>query len=390
MNKKLFIFIITFQSSILLFSQTGTEGDPYISLGQAWFVPSNGIYHFNIGGTTFSTYVESGNGWILMASGNSSTTESSYGTSTTLTLQSDSILPSSIYTSALITDVRMNATSGPNIPFDVQSSNATVLGNLQNDRTLSVGTNKIDWTGTGTGRLKRNCASGSASLSLRIYHACGNIGNMHWQVGDNNSHEKIVLSNGTKNDLNLWIRATPVSLPIQLLNFNAIPTNLNSVILDWQTASEINNDFFTIERSKSGINWEEISVMDGAGNSSSLLSYSTIDNDPYFGISYYRLKQTDFDGQFEYSNIRSVRIENPLSSSVEIHPNSTGNQITVIGDASELKQIKIFNSLGQNITNFITITTSNEQGSIVIDIAKLNTGIYYIKTKTTAYKVYKQ
>ena len=179
MNKKLFVFFIAIQSSMLLFSQTGTSGDPYTSLGQAWFVPSNGIYHFNIGGTTFSTYVESGNGWILVASGSSSTTESSYATSTSLTLQSDSILPSSIYTSTLITDVRMNATSGPSTPFDVQSSNSGVLGNLQNDRTLSAGTNSANWTGTGTARLARNCAGGNVSLSLRIYHACGMTGNLH-------------------------------------------------------------------------------------------------------------------------------------------------------------------------------------------------------------------
>ena len=179
-------------------------------------------------------------------------------------------------------------------------------------------------------------------------------------------------------------------MPIELLNFNAVPTNFNTVTLDWQTASEINNDFFTIERSKNGMDWEEISAIDGAGNSSILLSYSAIDTDPYFGISYYRLKQTDFEGQFEYSNVRSVKIKKSPSSSVVIYPNPTSNKLTIIGDYSELKQMKIFNNLGQDITNFIAIIASNEQGLIVIDITKLNTGMYYIKTKTTAHKVYKQ
>jgi hypothetical protein len=179
-------------------------------------------------------------------------------------------------------------------------------------------------------------------------------------------------------------------LPVELLNFNASLSEQKTVELNWITTTELNNDFFTIERSNNGINWEPIKEIDGAGNSSSLLSYSTIDQDPYFGISFYRLKQTDFDGQYEYSQIRSVKLERLANSQIEIYPNPTNNKIILIGNTSELEDIKIFNCLGQDVTTYITITKSNEKESVVIDMAKLTIGMYYVKTKTTANKVYKQ
>tara|TARA_B100000809_G_C15121778_1_gene524576 strand:- start:1170 stop:2813 length:1644 start_codon:yes stop_codon:yes gene_type:complete len=178
-------------------------------------------------------------------------------------------------------------------------------------------------------------------------------------------------------------------LPIILLN--CLVTVKDKIVqLDWQTASEINNDYFTIERSKNGLDWQELTRVNGAGNSSALLSYSTTDNKPYLGISYYRLKQTDFDGQFENSFVRSVQIEKSLNSSVEIYPNPTNNKFTIIANASELEQIKIFNSLGHDVTKFVTKTGDNDQSSMVFDMSELNTGMYYVRTKTTANKVYKQ
>ncbi len=178
-------------------------------------------------------------------------------------------------------------------------------------------------------------------------------------------------------------------LPVELVNFNATAIENNSVHLKWQTASEMNNDFFTIERSINGQDWQEVTKIEGAGNSSSLLSYSTTDNNPYSRISYYRLKQTDFDGQFEYSQIRSVNIEQLDNSRIEIYPNPATHQITIKGSSSELESIVLYNTLGQNVTSLINQVITNET-QLDIDMSKLNTGMYYVKTKTTANKVYKQ
>ena len=94
-------------------------------------------------------------------------------------------------------------------------------------------------------------------------------------------------------------------LPVELISFTASLEGSNA-ILNWITASEINSDYFEIERSLDGINFESISMIDGAGNSNHQLSYSDIDyNVDLLGVSvfYYRLKQTDFDGSYSYSQI---------------------------------------------------------------------------------------
>jgi hypothetical protein len=94
-------------------------------------------------------------------------------------------------------------------------------------------------------------------------------------------------------------------LPITLLSFTAVPDG-NRVKLDWVTATEENNDYFTIEKSKNGIDWAEVLQKSGAGNSNTNIAYYDYDNDPYAGTSYYRLKQTDFNGQFKYSDMVPV------------------------------------------------------------------------------------
>lgn len=178
-----------------------------------------------------------------------------------------------------------------------------------------------------------------------------------------------------------------VALPIKLLDFTAVFINNESVKLDWQTVSEINNDYFTIEKSKNGYEFEELIKIDGAGNSSTLLRYSTFDNDPYFGVSYYRLKQTDFDGKFEYFDVRSIT--NTTENNMKIFPNPTTKEITITGKEIILEDITIYNTFGQNVTELTQKTVENE-GELLIDLSKLNSGIYYVKTKTTANKVYKQ
>jgi len=95
------------------------------------------------------------------------------------------------------------------------------------------------------------------------------------------------------------------TLPIELLNFNAIRDGKN-VNIDWSTASETNNNFFTVERSKDANNFEFVGNYTGAGFSTTLLTYRTTDIAPYLGKSYYRLKQTDYDGKYSFSNIVAV------------------------------------------------------------------------------------
>jgi len=180
---------------------------------------------------------------------------------------------------------------------------------------------------------------------------------------------------------------TEVPLPIELLNFIAYIQD-NWVNLEWQTASELNNDYFTIEKSKTANNWIIVTTINGAGNSSNMLSYNTTDQTPYSGISYYRLKQTDFDGKYEYSAIRAVNLEQ-TTTEVIIYPNPTNNQITIQANKQELSHIKIYNTLGQDVTNRIK-QLSKSDNKVVIDLNSLTSGLYTVKTRTTANMVYKQ
>jgi len=101
------------------------------------------------------------------------------------------------------------------------------------------------------------------------------------------------------------INTPQTPLPIELVTFNATPCN-NNVCLDWSTATETNNDFFTIEKSQDGINFITVVQMNGSGNSITSHSYTAVDDNPYSGVSYYRLKQTDYNGHITYSQIRMV------------------------------------------------------------------------------------
>jgi len=184
------------------------------------------------------------------------------------------------------------------------------------------------------------------------------------------------------------INISQTPLPIELISFNATVTENNLVKLDWNTASEINNDYFTVQRSKNAIMWENLITIDGAGNSSTLLNYETTDFNPYSDVSYYLLKQTDFDGEFSYSNIVSVDIQNSATNQIEIYPNPTENQITIVGNSNELEIINVYNILREDITYQVTVEKNKQK--IVLDLSELSSGIYYIKTKTTANKVYKQ
>lgn len=183
------------------------------------------------------------------------------------------------------------------------------------------------------------------------------------------------------------INTAQTPLPIELLNFTAESTVKNTVKLNWQTVTEVNNNYFTIEKSSDGINWNTVSTVNGAGNSLNLLNYSSLDNNPYSGTTYYRLKQTDFNGQHSYSEIKSINIS--LDSDIEIYPNPTNGQITIEGSQAEIEQLSIFNSLGIDLTSQIRIIEQTDSQQI-IDISNLVTGLYFLKTKSTVNTVLKR
>lgn len=179
-----------------------------------------------------------------------------------------------------------------------------------------------------------------------------------------------------------------LALPIELTFFTGKLTD-NAIALSWQTALELNNDFFTVESSKDGSEWLELARIKGAGSSINVHNYNFVDERPHSAIAYYRLKQTDFDGKFAYSKVIAVNVDGFQNPEVNVYPNPTSNQVTIEGDEDELDELRLYNLLGQDITASTKKLSSNNIKQ-VLDLSLLQTGIYLIKTKTTASKVYKQ
>ena len=166
-------------------------------------------------------------------------------------------------------------------------------------------------------------------------------------------------------------------LPIDLSSFTAKIQD-EHVQIDWITATEINQNYFNVERSGSsdGVNFTSISQIDGAGNSSQTLSYSAIDVAPLSGVSYYRLKQTDYDGGISYSNIKSVEFNITNDFIFEIYPNPFSSE-TVFHSSENLEaaSLLVYNSYGRIVKELKNITGQ----SFVMQREGLSSGLYYTK-----------
>lgn len=139
--------------------------------------------------------------------------------------------------------------------------------------------------------------------------------------------------NPLSSQLETSIGELSISLPIVLEYFRGNGLSTGEVLLEWATASEENNDFFTIERSADGKEFEELAEVDGAGNSKQKLTYSYTDQKPLSGFSYYRLKQTDYDRHFEYSPVISISGSGTSDESAfsvqQVYPNPFVDRLTV-------------------------------------------------------------
>jgi Secretion system C-terminal sorting domain len=186
------------------------------------------------------------------------------------------------------------------------------------------------------------------------------------------------------------INTVQTPLPIALTRFDATLINNRQVQLNWETATEENNDFFTIERSATGKDkdWAAILTVDGAGNSLQAKTYTANDNDPLRGIVYYRLKQTDLDGKETYPS-DVVTINNPIHQGESgIHPNPTKSQLIIEDDVIELNDLRMFNMVGEEVSEKLILVSKTER-SIELDLSNFAAGIYLIKTRTKTSKVYK-
>jgi hypothetical protein len=173
-------------------------------------------------------------------------------------------------------------------------------------------------------------------------------------------------------------------LPIQLKSFEAKPM-ANKVDIQWVTASELNNDYFTLERSSDGQEFAEVVRIPGKGTKQSESSYDYLDERPIVGKSYYRLKQTDFDKKSTYSKIVLVELEMGHNPVVAVYPNpATEESFTVQMDGfvpEETVQIKLSDSMGRTLFIDQTTVGTSELHEIRINKTGLAPGVYVLTVR---------
>ncbi len=167
-------------------------------------------------------------------------------------------------------------------------------------------------------------------------------------------------------------------LPVDLLYFKA--ENLNETAkLKWATASEINNDYFEIQKSIDGKNFNEIGRINGAGNSQQIIEYEFTDLDLEPGTNYYRLKQTDYNGEFSYSGIESILVRVADKFQLQLYP-SPANDILFLDIKIPFNgenTIKIVDALGVTVLEKV-FTISDGSARNTVDLSALSEGIYFI------------
>lgn len=177
--------------------------------------------------------------------------------------------------------------------------------------------------------------------------------------------------------------------PINLLSLKATLLSNQTGLIEWSTNGEINNDYFEVEKLVKNNHFDIIGKVKGAGTTTELSNYSLIDGNVGIGTTYYRLKQTDFDGSFNYSDIVSLYKDNERV--ILMYPNPATTAVTInISDVSSISpaEISFINMLGQEVKKITTITNNNE-----VNVSDLAAGTYTIginmKKKVSYHKLIK-
>lgn len=184
-------------------------------------------------------------------------------------------------------------------------------------------------------------------------------------------------------------------LPVELIYFRAEPKKEQAKVeLSWATASEKDNDYFTIERSKDGLRFHEIARIEGAGTHVGTLTYTHIDFTPLNGVAYYRLKQTDFDGKFSYSDLVRVNLPSSMRSiNIATTPLASGEKpmIWLQGDwdTSEQLNFLIIDTKGAQVWQS-TAKAKGRELQLDSDFPNLSAGVYMVSVFSNSYRMIKK
>jgi Secretion system C-terminal sorting domain len=172
---------------------------------------------------------------------------------------------------------------------------------------------------------------------------------------------------------NIQFNADAIPLPVTLISFKAILNERQQATLKWATASEFNNDFFEIERSKNATDFESLGKIVGRGTVQGQNDYTFTDETPLKGINYYRLKQVDYDGQFSYSRLSSVIKDG--DGTISLFPNPTANVLKInFEDVDQIENVTFYNAFGR-----VVKTVSGKQDKY--EVTDLPVGKYVLQIR---------
>ena len=265
----------------------------------------------------------------------------------------------------------------------VQAGPNPNLGNIENADTTDDGLNIFygNIQGTDTFDVYNNCTND-------IYAQ-----NNDWRAYDSTLIETHVYHK-VDNNLHGLIKFMPfsTSIPVELTSFTASVVDGN-VVLNWITATELNNSGFEVQKAvtlsaEKRQTWEAIGFVNGNGTSTETHTYSFADQNPVAGKSYYRLKQIDFDGSFEYSNIVEVDLTLPIEFSLEQnYPNpfnpATSIQYTI--SSKQNVQLLVYNVLGKEIATLVNEEKPAGNYKVNFDASKLSSGVYFYQLQAGSF-----
>lgn len=172
---------------------------------------------------------------------------------------------------------------------------------------------------------------------------------------------------------------------VEMTSFAGSVNNLGQVVLNWQTASELNNHMFEIERRTETSEFRTVGFVEGHGTTTQQNNYSYVDKTAEQGVNYYRLKQVDFNGTYSYSDIVEIEVVGPLTFELaQNYPNPFNPSTNIKYSVPESGNIRlsVYNLVGEEVAVLVNGFSQAGFYEVTFDASNLSTGVYLYKLQS--------